>query len=157
MKRSQFLGMTAAMLFGVGGAAFAAIEKIAPDPKGVRLCTEFLAALSRADEKVRLAAVLPLLHKSMLTADGKDLDPQVKQFSYQKAVKGAQFYAQPAEIFEVHKGVESTVGFQQTAETGRTDKYFVKKKPDQPGRPAPLHVFWPKGGGEPRLINIGSL
>jgi len=49
------------------------------------------------------------------------------------------------------------VGFRETAESGRTDKYFVTKKAGVPGLPAPLHVFWPSDGGAPKLINIGSL
>ena len=33
----------------------------------------------------------------------------------------------------------------------------IGKKEGAAGRPAPLHVFWPEGGGAPMLINIGSL
>lgn len=137
--------------------AFAGIEKIEPDPKGVKLCSDFLAALSRQDEKERLQAVLPLMHKSMLTADGKDLDPNVKRYSYRKACGNVKFHEQPAKVTEVHKGREQTVGFQKTAEKGRVDKYFVAKKSGVAGLPAPLHVFWPNDGGDPKLVNIGSL
>lgn len=137
--------------------AEAAIEKIPADPKAVKLCSDLLAALSKEDEAQRIAATVPLLHKSLLTADGKDLAREVREFSFKKASAGARFYKQPAEIFEVHKGLEQTVGFGNTAERGRVDKYFVQKKEGAAGRPAPLHVFWPNEGGEPKLINIGSL
>ena len=156
LTRRTWLAAAAAAVTGVSGAV-AAIEKIEPDAKGVKLCSEFLAAISHKQEADRLKAVAPLLHKSMLTPDGKDLDRNTKEFSYKKACQNAQFYAQPAEIFEVHKGNVVTVGFRETAERGRTDKYFVKKKEGAAGRPAPLHVFWPENGGEPRLVNIGSL
>lgn len=134
-----------------------AIEKIDPDPKGVELCEKFLRACQIEDPQARLQAVLPLLHRSLLTNDGKDLAPSVKDFSYKKACSGARFYALPVEIYEVHQGKVTQVGFKETAEAGRTDKYFVSKKAGVSGRPAPLHVFWPEGGGEPRLINVGSL
>jgi hypothetical protein len=153
-RRTVLLALTGCCL---APAALAQIQKIEPDPKAVKLCTDLLAALTLEGEAARLKAVLPLLHKSLLTADGKDLDPMVRNFSYKKAVTGAPLYKQPADIFEVHKGNDSTVGFGATAERGRTDKYFVNKKDGQPGRPAPLHVFWPNGGGEPKLVNIGSL
>ena len=145
------------LLLAVLAPVVFAIEKIDPDPKGVQLCENFLKACLIEDPKARLEAVIPLLHKSMLSKDGKDLDRNVKEFSYAKACGGAKFYAIPVEIYEVHKGNVTTVGFKETAERGRSDKYFVSKKAGQPGRPAPLHVFWPEGGGEPKLINIGSL
>lgn len=152
-RRSLLLG--AASL--AAGSALAQVEKIPPDPKGVKLCSDLLAALTMSDEKERLKAVLPLLHRSLLTPDGKGLDPMVRDFSYKKAVTGAPLYKQPADIHEVHKGREQTVGFGETAERGRVDRYFVKKKEGQPGRPASLHVFWPNEGGAPKLTNIGSL
>ena len=134
-----------------------AVEKIEPDPKGVKLCTDFMAALAIEDEAKRLEAVIPLLHKTLLTEDGKDLTPDVKRFSYRKACTDAKLYKQPAQVTEVHKGTEHTAGFGKQAEKGRADKYFVAKKDDVPGRPAPLHVFWPSDGGAPKLISIGSL
>jgi hypothetical protein len=134
-----------------------AIEKIEADAKGVQLCELFLKACQIEDPKARLEAVVPLMHKSMLSKDGKDLDRNVKEFSYAKACGGAKFYAIPVEIYEVHKGNVTTIGFKETAERGRTDKYFVAKKAGQAGRPAPLHVFWPEDGGPPKLVNVGSL
>lgn len=159
MNRRRFVlnALSAATAGLLASASGAAIEKIDPDPKGVKLCSDLLAALSRESEAERVQATVPLLHKSLLSDDGKDLARQIREFSFKKAAAGAKFYAQPAEIFEVHKGLEQTIGFQNTAERGRVDKYFVKKKEGAAGRPAPLHVFWPKDGGEPKLVNIGSL
>lgn len=134
-----------------------AIEKIDPDPKASALCESFLKACQIEDPQARLAAIIPLVHKSMLTRDGKDLDRNTKDFSYKKACGAAKLYALPVQISEVHKGNVTTIGFKETAETGRTDKYFVAKKDGVQGRPAPLHVFWPQNGGEPKLVNFGSL
>ncbi|MCA9544899.1 MAG: hypothetical protein KC613_10930 [Myxococcales bacterium] len=150
------LALSAAALMALASPA-QAIEKIPPEAKAVEIITQFLNAARIEDEGKRLQAVLPLLHKSMKSADGKDLPPNVKRYSYKKACDGAKFYQVPAKIFEVHKGNTVTVGFKETAEKGRTDKYFVEKKAGIAGRPAPLHVFFPADGGAPTLINIGSL
>ena len=138
-------------------SAAPAVEKIDPDPKAVALINDFLKALAIPDEAERLKAVMPLLNKSMYSNDGRDLDPQVKQFSYKKASGAVNLYAFPAVITEVHKGNVQQIGFKQTAQQGRIDKYFVAKKEGVQGRPAPLHVFWPADGGAPTLVNIGSL
>ncbi len=144
------------LLLSLAGPA-RAIEKIPPDPKAVTLVNALLSALSLPDEAARLKAVLPLVHKSLKTADGADLDANIKRFSYAKASAGAGRYAQPAVIHEVHKGNTLTVGFKETAEKGRKDKYFVKKKEGSTGMPAPIVVFWPEGGGEPVVLDMGSL
>ncbi len=133
------------------------IEKIAPDEKAIDLLDRFLAALSIEDAEKRLEAVIPLVHKSLLTADGKDLDNDIKPYSYKKAYENVGCYKQPVEIYEVHKGNTYTVGYGPTAEKGRTDKYFINKKEGVAGRPAPIHIFWPSDGGEPKIINMGSL
>lgn len=134
-----------------------AVEKIAPDERGIKLLNEFLTALAIPDEETRLKAVVPLVHKSLLTSDGRDLDNDTKPFSYKKACQNVQFYCNPVKIKYVLKGNTMTVGFQETAEKGRVDRYFVEKKDGVPGMPAPIHIFWPSSGGEPKIINMGSL
>jgi len=155
MLKKALTLLLAFCLLALAAGVCPAIEKIPPDPKGVQLCNDVLAALSIADETQRIKALVPLLHKSLLNGD--DLDDNVRQWSYKKAVQNVKFYAQPADIKEVHKGNVLTIGYGATAERGRRDKYFVKKKPGQAGMPAPLAIFWPEGGGEPKVIDIGSL
>jgi hypothetical protein len=158
MKRMRLAGWWMALALAVHVvAAQAVVKKVEANPKGTELVSKLLAALSIEDEKARLAAVVPLMHKSLLTADGKDLDRNIKEFSYRKAVANVKFYAQPASIFEVHELAEQTIGFQETSERGIVFKYFVNKKEGEAGRPAPIHVFFPSSGGEPKLVNIGSL
>lgn len=134
-----------------------AIEKIAPDPAAAKLVNDFMTALTIADEAERLQAILPLVHNSLKTNDKKDLFSSVKQFSYKRAVNMIKLYKIPVELGEVHKGTDSTVGFKETAEVGRRDKYFVKKKEGVNGLPAPIHVFIPKSGGTPKIYDFGSL
>jgi len=148
--------------FLVGAAALSlapwarAVEKIEPDPAAEALLNQLLQALQIEDPDKRLAAVIPLVHKSLLTSNGKDLARSTKDFSYKKACAGAKLYKQPVEITEVHKGKVMAIGFQETAETGRTDKYFLAKKAGVGGLPAPIHVFW-DSQGKPKIVNMGSL
>jgi hypothetical protein len=147
-----------AAVFVVGQAApAAAVEKIPPDPKVEQLVKDVLAALQTPDEAARIKAVLPLVHKSLLNKEGTDLSSNVKQFSFKKASVGANNYL--PEITEVQKGGVVTVGFKETAESCRKDKYFIKAKdPDGKGfRPAPIVVCLPQNGGEPRILDFGSL
>lgn len=153
MHRRCFLISAAA--FGLAPLALA-VEKIEPDPAAVELLNRLLLALLLEDPDQRLAAVLPLVHKSLLTSNGKDLARSTKDFSYKKACAGAKLYVQPVEITEVHKGKVLTIGFQETAESGRTDKYFLAKKAGVGGLPAPIHVFW-DSQGKPKVTNMGSL
>ena len=132
-------------------------ENIAPDPKAVELINEFMVALSIEDEAERLEAVIPLVHKSLLTSDGKDLDGNTKDFSYKKAYQNVKFYAYPAEITEARLGEPLTIGWEETAEKGRLDRYFIDKKEGINGMPAPIQVFWPEDGGEPSIYYMGSL
>lgn len=133
------------------------IEKIEPDPKAAKLVSDFMNALTIADESERLQAILPMVHDSLKTKDKKDLFSSVKQFSYKRAVDMIKLYKNPVELGEVHKGTVSTIGFKELAEKGRRDKYFVKKKDGINGLPAPIHVFIPENGGEPKIYDFGSL
>lgn len=158
MRKTFHLPIAAiAVLLSTLAIAQAAPKKVDPDERGVKVVNELLAALSLPDDKARIPAVIPTLHKSLLTADGKDLARNIKDFSYKKAYSNVQFYSQPAVISEVHELSEQTIGFRETAERGIVYKYFVSKKEGVAGRPAPIHVFFPSDGGAPKCINIGSL
>ena len=133
-----------------------AIEKIEAHPHATKLINQFMKTLVIKDAARRDRAVTKLLHKSMLTSAG-ELTSSVKRYSYKKACDNVRLYQSPVKVTQVHKGREVTIGFKETAERGRIDKYFVAKRSGVAGSPAPLHVFWPKSGGEPRLTNIGSL
>jgi hypothetical protein len=143
------------MLFLVSPAR--SIEKIKPDGQAVKLVNRLLKALSIEDYDQRVKAVLPLVHKSLKTSDGRGLDGNIERFSFKKAYQNVKFYRIPISIYEVHKGRPVTIGFRETAERGRKDKYFVNKKDGVAGRPAPITVFWPEKGGKPTIVGMGSL
>lgn len=156
MKKIIITGLVFAFIL-MAVAHSMAIEKISPDPKGVELVNKLLSALSISDGDERMKAVVPLVHKSMLTGDGRELDRNTRDFSYKKACSNVKFYEQPARVTQVHKGNTYTIGFAETAEKGRSDKYFIAKKPGVAGMPAPVIIFWPENGGEPKVVNMGSL
>jgi hypothetical protein len=157
MKRRQFAQLVGLACLGMTSSKAQAVEKIDPDPAAVELCSKLLEALCTENYDARIKAVLPLVHSSLRNRQGTDLDRTVKDFSFKKASGAAKLYGPPAVVTEVHKGRESTIGFRETAERGRTDKYFVAKLDPANGRPAPLHVFWPSNGGKPSIVNMGSL
>jgi hypothetical protein len=128
-----------------------------PDPRAVEVLNKLMEALLVKDDREALRGVLPLVHKSLLNAKGDDLSPSIRRFSYKKARQGVALYKVPVEITRVAKGKEQTIGFRQTAERGRVDRYFVAKRAGVSGLPAPLHVFFPADGGPPTVVNIGSL
>ncbi|MBI3394825.1 MAG: hypothetical protein HY042_03220 [Spirochaetia bacterium] len=80
----------------------------------------------------------------------------MKQFSYKRAVQNLKFYDVPPRLHQVHTLGVQTVGGSKNAEKGRRDKYFIKKKEGQNGMPAPVHIFFPEGGGEPKILDFGS-
>lgn len=157
MKRRQFAQLVGLACVGLINPKAQAIEKIDPDPVAVNLCSQLLESLQLGDHDATIKAVLPLVHPSLRNRQGTDLDRNVKEFSFKKASAAAKLYGPPAQVSEVHKGRESTIGFRETAERGRTDKYFLAKIDPANGRPAPLHVFWPANGGKPSIVNMGSL
>jgi hypothetical protein len=114
-------------------------------------------ALLIKDDSERLAAVLPCVHKSLLNNDGSDLMQTVKEYSYQRAIRDVALYQMPVRVTQVAKGNNSAVGYGKTAEEGRTDRYFIAKRDGALGLPAPVHVFFPKDGSKPSIINMGSL
>ena len=132
------------------------IEKIEADAKAVQVINHFMHALQLEDPVQKEKAVAALLHKSLLDKAGM-IAPSTKRFSYQKASDNVKFYKVPVQITEVHKGRSVLVGFKETQQRGRIDKYFVAKREGIAGVPAPLHIFWPETGESPKLINIGSL
>ena len=156
MNKNLKMCLVGVMLIMSSWGSSWAVTKVDPDPQAVKLVRQFMKALHLQDPIKREARVSKYLHKSLLTSDQK-LTASIKNYSFKKACDNVKFYEVPARITEVHRGREVTIGFKETAERGRIDKYFVAKRDGVAGLPAPLHVFWPQGGGAPTLVNIGSL
>jgi len=131
--------------------------QISDEERGEALVNKLMKALSIKDEKERIKAIIPLVHKSLLNSSGDDLNKSVKEFSFKKASAAVSLYQIPVKITRVAKGKNSGVGFGDTAEAGRSDRFFVAKRNGVVGLPAPIVVFFPVDGGEPKIVNMGSL
>lgn len=135
------------------------IEVEKADPKAVQLLNDFLAALAIADETASAKACLPLVHKSLMNPAKDDLSSDLRRFSFKKAHDNAKFYAQPVKITRIRPKNISGIGAKSngTAELGAVHDYFVAKKEGGAGLPAPVQIFFPQGGGEPKIAYMGSL
>jgi len=130
------------------------------NPQAVQVINRCLEILLNPNETERLQQIQAVLHSSLLftNPDGTTvLSRNVKEFSYQKAVQNVAAYHYPAEITSVRQGNEITLGIGPTAESGRTDSYFIAKRAGVAGIPAPIVVFFPDNKSEPKITNLGSL
>lgn len=113
--------------------------------------------LSLASASFSHKGALPYLHKSLLAPGGGDVSGDLRRFSFKKAWENAKFYAQPVKITRIRRTGISAIGFRETAEKGKVSDYFVAKKEGVSGMPAPVKIFFPEGGGEPKISYVGSL
>lgn len=129
------------------------------DARAEKLLNDFLAALTQNPDNMDAAvkAALPHLHKSLLAPGGGDVTSDLRNFSFKKAWSNAKFYAQPVKITRIRRTGTSAIGFRETAEKGRVTDYFVGKREGVNGMPAPVKIFFPEGGGEPKISYVGSL
>lgn len=153
-----FLGMAAAAPVFDPRPVHAQMDE-AVEPRAEKLLNDFLAALTSNPDNMDAAvkAALPYLHKSLLGPGGTDVSADLRRFSFKKAWENAKFYAQPVKITRIRRTGVSAIGFRETAEKGRVTDYFVAKKEGVNGMPAPVKIFFPEGGGEPRISYVGSL
>ena len=124
------------------------------DAAAVALLNNLLKALQNGDEAARLRAALPLLHRSLLSSDGSDLESSVK-FQFKKASQNAGNYAQPVNVTRVQAKGAITLGEgTDNPEKGRIEQYFIAKKGSGPA--APVTIFFPDNGA-PKVFYMGSL
>lgn len=124
------------------------------DAAAVSLLNNLLKALQSGDEAARVRAALPLLHRSLLSSDGRDLESSVK-FQFKKASQNAGNYAQPVDVTRVQPKGAITLGEgTDNPEKGRIEQYFIAKKGSGPA--APVTIFFPDNGA-PKIYYMGSL
>jgi len=114
--------------------------------------------LQRLDEKVRFQTLVPLLHSSLVRKDKTDFAPGIREYAYRRALKNAPFYIEPISVEKVQRGQPTAIGSGPSAETGRIDKIFLRRKPSAGGGSAPIHIFIPTAGNSaPSILHFGSL
>ncbi len=125
--------------------------------RGQAVLNGFFAALKLADEGASARAVVPFLHKSLLDASGQALSADTLRFGFKKARRGADSYAMPLQVAQTKSAGRSGVGFRTEAEQGLMVDYYLERGKKQPGLAAPVKLFFPEGGGEPKVLFMGNL
>jgi len=101
-------------------------------------------------------ACLPLLHRSLLTPDGADIDPSVKKVAWKKAVANAAGLEAPVQIARVRSKGNLTIGEgSRKVERGRVDDYFLARR-DKDALPARVTIFFPQDG-EPKIYDLSGI
>jgi hypothetical protein len=138
------------------GSVLTAQAQDTPDPRAAKLLVQLAMALSSADEKTCIEQLLPILHKSLLASAGDDLAREVKALTLKKARTAISKYASPISIARIEKTPTPSVGMGATAEQGAVYEYFLRPK-DNTAISAPVKIFFPANGGEPKISHFGSL
>ena len=117
------------------------------EASGVELAGRFMQALRTGDEAGRIQAALPLLHRSLLTPNGDDIDPSVKRAAWKKATANAGTVAQPVKVARVRPKGNLTIGEgSENVERGRVEDYFLARAEGNSGLPARITIFFPQKG-----------
>ncbi len=127
------------------------------DERGKIVLQKFIDILLDPNFDAAAEKALQVIHKSDFNNSGEALKSDRLQFSFKKAWQNAKFYQNPIKITRVQKTSLSGIGFKDTAENGTSYKVWVGKKKGVNGMPAPIYVFFPAGGGEPKIHDYGSL
>lgn len=129
------------------------------DQRGIEVINKFMEAINNnsGDENAAAKAAMPYIHKSEYDNTGTALKRDRMDFSFKKAWQNAKFYDTPVKVTRIQKQNLSAIGFGSTAESGIAYKVFIGKKSGVAGMPAPLNVFFPTNGSEPKVYYYGSL
>lgn len=121
-----------------------------------RLLQAFVKALQDQD----LNLICTLVHKSMRRSNNgrEDLDRSVKDYQYKYACKGVGNLTNPVRVTRIVPNASTSgIGFADRAENGRIEKYFLECTRSSNKMPVPVQVFFPSGGGPPRICHFGSI
>lgn len=131
-------------------------EAVQADAEGAKLIEKFVSALKIGGDEARLKACLPLLHRSLLSPDGDDLDPSVKKVAWKKASANAGGLESPVRVVRVRSKGNLTIGEgSRKVERGRVDDYFLARA-DQDALPARVTIFFPQDG-EPKIYDLSGI
>ncbi len=151
----RLLILSSCLLFATSAFAIEAEPTEVPDPAAVSLIEKLMKALAIEDVEQSAKEVRALLHRSLLNKAGDDLSPDLRRSGFKKARDNAKLYESPTKVSRVRPTGQTSVGFKETADKGRVMDYLIAKK--GAGLPAPVKVFFPEAGGDPKIAYIGSL
>lgn len=120
------------------------------DPPTRALLDALLAALHLPDEAASMAALVPLLHPSLL--EGGGLGEDDRKYRFKKAHHNAPYYRAPVDVVRVRERGPHVLG----GEPGQLVDFFVARVDASTGESAPVQVFFPDDGGPPRIAYYAS-
>jgi len=129
------------------------------DKRGIEVVNKFMDAINAnaADQAAAAKAAMPFIHNSEYDNTGTALKRDRMDFSFKKAWQNAKFYESPVKVTRIQKQSLTAIGFGATAQAGTSYKVFIGKKAGVAGMPAPLNVFIPADGSDPKVHYYGSL
>lgn len=132
-------------------------NQLPPTQEGAKL---LLQALVEGLLEKDLNLVCTYVHKSLRRSmNGKeDLDRSVKDYQYRYACQGVGNVKNPICVTRIVPNTgTSGIGFQDRAENGRIEKYFLECTSSSKKMPVPVQVFFPSNGGSPKICHFGSI
>ncbi len=122
----------------------------------VYMINEFLSILQNNNFNDAAEKSVPLMHRSLLTSNQKDLDGDTKRFSFKKAYTNAKNYNFPIAVTRVDKLKTTEIGHGNQYDAGVEYKVWIAKK-ESKGYPAPIVLFFKNGSENPKISYVGSL
>lgn len=127
--------------------------------KEVQILNDYIKTMKTGKSREeKIQAFIKMAEPNLLNNANTALSPNTERFSFKKDSQNAKFYKYPIVITEARIAVrESNIGFSTKARKGKLNKYFIAKEEGVAGRPAPITIFVPNDGSEPKIYGIGSL
>ena len=122
----------------------------------IYLINELMSILQNNTFGASVQKSIPLIHRSLLTSNQKDLDEDTKRFSFKKAYERAKYYNFPIAVTRIEKIKTTEIGHESTHDVGVEYKIWIAKK-EFKGYPAPIVIFFKKGSDHPKISYVGSI
>ncbi len=127
------------------------------EKEAIYVLNKFIEILQTDTFQASAHRVIPLMHKSLLTQDGENMDQDTLSFSFKKAYTNAKNYAYPVKITRIDRLKTTEIGHGNSHEVGIEFKFWIAKK-NSNGYSAPLVLFFKQhGSNEPKLSYVGSI
>lgn len=153
------ISLVVALVLAVALPGAASADTNAAEPVTGSLLEPFMKALQEPDEARSSKATLPFVHRSLWNGSGDDLAPDLKRFSFKKAHTNAGLYATPVKVVRITTTAISAIGVAPAVEQGTVVDYFLERKSAAGASVSsgPVRVFFPRAGGPPKVVYMGSL
>ncbi len=122
----------------------------------IYMLNEFLSILQNNNFNNAAKKSVPLMHRSLLTSNQKDLDGDTKRFSFKKAFTNAKNYNFPVAVTRIDKLKTTEIGHGKNYDAGVEYKIWIAKK-ESKGYSAPIVLFFKNGSDNPKISYVGSI